>query len=217
MIVDRFHWTVFDVRSLLPVDWQEQILVVAKKFARRKVLITRHSTSREARKDYELPTQSVNGNNIAAQLPWLRRLYEDEFRSLAQLTTPEPVSLMSNLAFGVALNIQSESERYECHIDTNPIEGLLYVTTHREGEGGELVVSNLGEAQSVEEVDADATIVEPKAGYLLFFDGRHHSHYVRRLMNPNDVRVVVAMNYYVPSWPEDVRPTDLNQHLSYPD
>jgi hypothetical protein len=121
---------------------------------------------------------------------------------------------MSDNHFAVALNVQTGPDRYECHVDTNPIEGLLYVTTHREGEGGELVVSNRGEAQSVEEVDADSTIVEPKAGYLLFFDGRHHSHYVASLKDPTAVRIVVAMNYYVPSWPEEKRPTDLNKHLS---
>ena len=31
--------------------------------------------------------------------------------------------------------------RYECHVDSNPIEGLLYLTEHPEGNRGELVVS----------------------------------------------------------------------------
>jgi len=211
---DRFHWTVFDVRSLLPSDWQEQITLVAKTFARRKVLVTRHSTSREARKDYHLSTQSVSGEDVLAHLSWLQSLYEDEFRKLAQLTTAEPVSVMSDSRFAMTLNVQTGLDRYECHVDTNPIEGLLYATTHREGEGGELVVSNQGEAHSVEEVDKDATIVEPKAGYLLFFDGRYHSHYVAPLKDPNTMRIVVAMNYYLPSWPEEKRPVDLNRHLA---
>lgn len=213
MTVTRFHWMAFDVRSLLPADWQEQIITVAKSHAKTKVLITQHSTSREGRKDTRLPIQSVGGNEIALRLPWLRTLYEREFLQFAQMTTSEPVSLMSNSQFAIALNIQTGSERYECHVDTNPIEGLLYATTHREGEGGELLVSNRGEAKSIEEVDADATIVEPKAGYLLFFDGRRHSHYVASLKDPNSIRVAVAMNYYVPSWPEQMRPADLNTHL----
>lgn len=210
----RFHWSTFDVRSLLPNDWKEAIVRVARAHAQRNVLITKHSTSREARSDYELPTQTVGGQRLAAELPWLRRLYENEFLRLAQMTTREPVALMSDLRFAIALSMQSGRDRYECHVDTNPIEGLLYVTTHREGEGGELVVSNRGQPRSVEEVDADATIVEPKAGYLLFFDGRSHSHYVRPLRDPQDIRVVAAMNYYVPSCPEGHRPPDLNKHLS---
>ncbi len=121
---------------------------------------------------------------------------------------------MSDERFAIALNIQSGADRYECHVDTNPIEGLLYVTTHREGEGGELVVSNLGEVHSIEVVDRDASVVEPKAGHLLFFDGRYHSHYVRPLADPTALRVVVAMNYYVPSCAELKRPLDLNRHLT---
>jgi hypothetical protein len=214
VMLNRFHWTVFDVRSLLPPDWQEQVLRVANEHSKRKVLVTRHSTSREASEEFRLPTQSVGGADIESNLPWVRRLYEEEFRQFAQLTTQEPVSLMSDRQFAVALNVQSGTDRYECHVDTNPIEGLLYATTHREGEGGELVVANRPNARSVEEVDLDATIVEPKAGYLIFFDGRHHSHYVKSLRNSVGPRVVVAMNYYVPSWPEDRRPQDLNKHLS---
>jgi hypothetical protein len=214
MTSNRFHWVTFDVRSLLPANWQEEILGVAKRFAKRKVLISTHSTSREARDDYQLPTQTVGGEEIATHLPWLRRMYEQDFRLLAQTTTREPVSLMSDPRFAIAINVQQGSDRYECHVDTNPIEGLLYVTTHREGDGGELIVSNRGQAHSVEEVNEDASIVEPKAGYLLFFDGRNHSHYVAPMNNPNTLRVVVGMNYYVPSWTEEKRPADLNKHLS---
>lgn len=214
MLHDRFHWTTLDIRNLLPDDWQQKILAAARTFARPKVLVSGHSTSREARKDYRLPTQSMGGNDVATHLPWLRRLYESDFRDFAQLTTTEPVSLMADPNFAITLNVQTGNTRYECHIDTNPIEGLLYLTTHREGEGGELVVSNRGEAQSIEEVDEDATIIEPKAGYLLFFDGRHHSHYVAPLKAPNAMRVVAAMNYYIPSCPEETRPADLNRHLS---
>jgi hypothetical protein len=209
----RFRWTTFDVRTLLPADWQAQIVGVATRLGTRKVLVTRHSTSREARDDMRLPTRGVSGVVLARELPWLRRLYEGEFRDLAQLAASEPVSIMSDERFGIALNIQTGTDRYECHVDSNPIEGLLYATTHREGEGGELIVANVGEARSVEEVESDPTVVEPKAGYLLFFDGRRHSHYVRQLAEPETVRVVVAMNYYVPSCAEEVRPFDLNAHL----
>jgi 2OG-Fe(II) oxygenase superfamily len=214
IVPERFHWTTFDVRSLLVPDWQAQILSVAQRFASRKILITKHSTSREARNDDQLPTQTVDGVILATHLPWLRLLYENQFRELAQLTTAETVSIMSDPSFALALNVQSGSDRYECHVDTNPIEGLLYVTTHREGEGGELVISNRGQAHSVEEVDEDASVLEPKAGYLVFFDGRNHSHYVTSLKNSTELRVVVGMNYYVPSWPESRRPADLNRHLS---
>src|SRR5438309_1366178 len=102
-----FRWTTFDVRSLLPADWVAQILNVARRFAQRKVLITRHSTSREERPDFELPTQTVGGDRLHAELPWLRVLYESTFLRLAQLTTTEQVSVMNDDRFALALNIQT--------------------------------------------------------------------------------------------------------------
>src|SRR5689334_18349267 len=113
MSIERFHWITFDVRSLLPSDWQEQILHVARTYARRKALIARHSTSREGQKDYRLPTQTVGGENVATYLPWLRRMYEQEFLWLAQQSTDELVSIMSDPRFGIVLNVQSGSDRYE--------------------------------------------------------------------------------------------------------
>jgi hypothetical protein len=212
--IDRFHWTVFDVRSILPPDWETRIVDVVKAFARPRVLVTGHSTSREGSRNYRLAHKSVDGNEIANHLPWLRRLYDTEFRSMAQAATAEPVSVMEDDRFAIVINVHANPDRYECHIDTNPIEALLFVTTHREGEGGELVVSNRGQARSVEEVDADATIIEPKSGYLALFDGRNHSHYVASPRVPGRERIAVTMNYYVPSWPESMRPADLNRHLS---
>jgi 2OG-Fe(II) oxygenase superfamily len=103
--------------------------------------------------------------------------------------------------------------RYECHVDSNPLEGLLYVTDHPPGTGGELVVSNRGDVPTAEEVDRDATLIYPVAGHLVFFNGSCHSHYVRPLIAEDGVRVVAAMNYYTPSLPESARPPDLNRHL----
>jgi hypothetical protein len=213
MTLPRFHWTTYDVRTLMPGNWQDAVLLAATELATPKTLLTRHSTSREARADLALRAEGVGGQLLAERLPWLRHLYETTFCDLAQLTTTEPVSIMGDPHFGIVFNVQRGSDRYECHIDTNPIEGLLYCTSHPEGAGGELVVSNRGDVSSVEDVDADATIVEPKAGYLVFFDGRHHAHYVRQLRNQDGLRVVAAMNFYVPSCPEASRPKDLNLHL----
>ena len=125
---------------------------------------------------------------------------------MAHAITAAPVAIMTDPAFGIVLNVQSGEERYECHVDTNPIEGLLYCSTHRDGDGGELVVSNRGYIRSVTAEEADTRIVEPKAGYLILFDGRHYSHYVRPLKDATQLRLVVAMNFYIPSSPEALRP-----------
>jgi hypothetical protein len=110
------------------------------------------------------------------------------------------------------MNVQEGTDRYECHVDTNPVEALLYVTDHPRGTGGELVVSNNTEAQSVEDVDKDCSVLYPVAGQLVFFDGRFFPHYVRALQSPA-LRVAVGMNYYTDDCPEETRPQDLNDYL----
>jgi hypothetical protein len=212
--MERFHWTTFDVRSLLPPGWEQSVLDVVERNAQSKTLTTLHSTSREGGAVLELPTRGVGGTTVCEQLPWLRKLYETSFRDFAQVTTHEPVTIMSDQSHGVVLNVQTGPERYECHVDTNPIEGLLYFTNHPLGSGGDLILSNRGDVPSIVDVDEDAARIEPIAGHLVFFDGRQHSHYVRPLSRPDDLRVVAAMNFYVPSSPEEARPHDLNDHLA---
>ena len=211
-----FGWHCYDVRSLLPVDWQEQVLKIAREDAVTHTLVTKHSTSREARRDFRLKTGSVGGLMVKDRLPWLRTLYLTSFRELAEGFAHTRVSTMRDERFGAVLNVQKGShDHYECHVDTNPIEGLLYCTSHREEDGGQLIVSNRGDVASVEDVRADCTVIEPRAGYLLFFDARHNSHYVSPLVDPSGIRVVVAMNFYTDADPEDlVRPLDLNRHLT---
>ncbi|MFI5783913.1 2OG-Fe(II) oxygenase [Nocardia sp. NPDC051570] len=180
-----------------------------------RTLVSSHSTSREATLQEELVCGGVGGGAVRTRLPWLHKLYEGPFLEQAQLMSPEPVSIMTDERFAAVLNVQRGGERYECHVDTNPIEGLLYCTSHYRGEGGELVVSNRGDVRSVREIEADCAVIEPRAGQLVLFDAREHSHYVRTLTQPNAIRVVVAMNYYTESSPEwEVRPPDLNRHLT---
>ena len=211
----RFAWTVFDVRSMLPSGWQSEIQDVARTYGSKHTLISQHSTSRESRSDFELPTGSLGGLALRERLPWLRSLYENEFRVLADQVVRESTAIMSDPRFGVVLNIQSDGDRYENHVDTNPLEGLLYCSSHPEGDGGELVISNRGDVHSIEEVDADASVIYPVAGHLVFFDARFNSHYVRPLRDASHTRIVAAMNYYTPQFPEEVvRPSDLNRHLT---
>ncbi|MFF0492246.1 2OG-Fe(II) oxygenase [Nocardia sp. NPDC004068] len=209
-----FRWTTYDVRSLLPHDWQAQIMRVVQEETIDRTLISAHSTSREATHWEMIQCGGVGGRIVRTRLPWLYKLYEGPFFDLAQMMSPERVSLMADERFAVVLNVQRGHERYECHVDTNPIEALLYCTSHFSGEGGELVVSNLGDVHSIEEVEKDCAVIEPRAGQLVFFDAREHSHYVRPLTDSGAVRVVAAMNYYTESHPEQVRPIDLNRHLT---
>jgi hypothetical protein len=212
--MERFHWTSFDVDGLLPPDWQAQILRVAAEQRKEKDLVPTSVTSREGATVTKVPVMSVGGLAVKEHLPWLYESYHGLFLELAQKTTSEPVVTARDDRYGAVLNVQAGADmRYECHVDSNPIEGLLYCTGHPPGEGGELVVANSTSAADVEAVEADASVVYPVQGNLIFFDARDFAHYVRPLRDDDAVRIVVAMNFYTPSSPEERRPPDLNRHL----
>ena len=215
-VSERFNWRSYDLNTLLPKGWREQILQLART-ADARFLITGNITSREADPKGHLKVMGVNGERVRDELPWLFELYKGLFRDLAQKGSVERVSIATVDRRGAVLNIQTGTDmRYEAHVDTNPIEGLLYVTSHPPGSGGELVVSNRPDSGrgSVEEVEQDCSIVYPCAGNLIFFDARRFNHYVRPLKNPEAIRIVVAMNFYTESSPETMRPESLDRHLA---
>ncbi len=139
-------------------------------------------------------------------------MYENTFRDLAEDAFGIPVRCAADQRIKVNLNVQFNSMRYEAHVDTNPIEAILYITTHPVGDGGELIVANDIWARSVEEIDRSFACIYPIRGHLVMFDARTRPHYVRQLRT-NGIRVVAAMNYYTASCPESDRPKDLNVHL----
>ena len=103
--------------------------------------------------------------------------------------------------------------RFECHIDSNPLTGLLFCTDHPPGAGGELVFAHDPAATDIEAVDRDCSVIRPHAGHLIFFDGRRHPHYARPLVSQSAMRIVAVMNFYTESYPEFTRPPELNRHL----
>ena len=75
--------------------------------------------------------------------------------------------------YGVVLNVQrGTAMRFECHVDSNPMTGLLFCTDHVEGTGGELVFGNDPAAADIEAVERDCSVIRPHAGHLIFFDGQ---------------------------------------------
>jgi hypothetical protein len=191
-----------------------EALAVADRLGTERALVPTSVTSRESSQDLEIPVLTVGGTKVASELPWLYDLYRTRLRDLAQVLTDEPVSTAEDPRYAINLNIQrGRSMRYECHVDSNPIQGMLYFTDHPPGTGGELVVSNQGDVNGKDAVDEDAARIYPVAGYLVLFDARHHTHYVEGVQEPTGMRVAAAMNFYTPSAPESTRPADLNNHL----
>lgn len=114
--------------------------------------------------------------------------------------------------YGVVLNVQrGTTMRFECHIDSNPLTGLLFCTEH--AAGGELVFAHDPRAADISAVERRRSVIRPRVGQLIFFDGRQHPHYARPLAAPSDTRVVAVMNFYTESCPETTRPKELNSHL----
>jgi hypothetical protein len=213
--VPEFLWGSQNVASLLPPDWDLELIEVAKKFTTRRTLVPPHSTSRERRAVTSLPIHCVVGRIVQDRLSWLVDLYRTKFREIGEGFRGEPLTTALDPRYAVVLNVQVPGERYECHVDTNPVEGLLYVTDHPQGTGGELAVANNVDARSKEEIDAHCVELYPRKGELVFFDGRLHPHYIRPL-KVGAIRVAVAMNYYTASVPESTRPLDLNEYLYGP-
>jgi hypothetical protein len=210
----KFHWISFDVNDVLPADWQSEVLDLAVHHRTSKELVPTSVTSRESPTVATVAVMTVGGLVVKERLAWLYDLYHGLFLELAQQCSTEPVVTARDDRYGAVLNVQEgRAMRYECHIDSNPIEGLLYCTTHIPGSGGELVVANSIHAADVDSVEADASVVYPIAGNLIFFDARDFAHYVRPLVGDAAVRIVAAMNFYTPSSPEARRPPDLNRHL----
>jgi hypothetical protein len=103
--------------------------------------------------------------------------------------------------------------RFECHVDSNPLTGLLFCSDHYLGAGGELVFADDATAASATDIDRSCSVLRPQSGHLVFFDGRVHPHYARPLTAASAVRVVAVMNYYTSAAPESTRPPELNRHL----
>jgi hypothetical protein len=210
---EEFNCTSFDVTSTLPETWQDQILAVAARaefrgFPRTPVL------SREAGQVAHIERGRVHADQVQRALPWLYALYRGHFLELAASAWPDQVSPAHDDRYGLVLNVQcGTSMRFECHVDSNPLTGLLFCTDQPEGSGGELVFAHNPEAADVDAVERDCSVIRPRAGHLIFFDGREHPHYARPLRSASDLRVAAVMNYYTASFPESTRPPELNRHL----
>ena len=174
--------------------------------------------SREAGDVSQIRRGRVHADHVQAVLPWLLDLYRGDFLKLAGTVCEEPVRPAADDRYGVVLNVQrGATMRFECHVDSNPLTGLLFCTDHPAGSGGDLVVANDVGAVGVAAIERDCTVIRPVAGRLIFFDGSRNPHYARALSSESDTRVVAIMNFYTQSRPESTRPPELNRHLYGPD
>ena len=208
-----FCWTTFDVTNRLPEGWRQTVNAAGvsadfRKFPRTPIL------SREAERVAYISRGRLHADQVRQNLPWLYRLYRGCFLRLAGKASAERVAPARDDRYGVVLNVQQGTGmRFESHVDSNPLTGLLFCTDHPVGGGGELVFAHDPAAADIETVDRDCAVIRPHAGHLIFFDGRRHPHYARPLVSKSAMRIVAVMNFYTESYPESTRPLDLNRHL----
>jgi hypothetical protein len=211
-MAQRFRWTAFDVTSLLQLDYPDDIKVVAADADFRDYPRT-HFLSREAEHVTHITRGRVRADKVQQRLPWLYTLYRGDFLELAESAWGQPIKAAFDDRYGIVLNVQhGKTMRFECHVDANPVTGLLFFTDHPAG-GGELVVGHDPGAVGVAALEKDGSVIRPQAGQLIFFDGRIHPHYSRTLRSETDMQIVAVMNFYTDSCPESTRPAELNRHL----
>jgi hypothetical protein len=207
----RFRWTTFDLNHWLPRGWQQDVAAAAeaaevRDFPRTPVI------SRESQEVQRIARGRVHADQVRYHLPWLFKAYRDELLDFAKEVSIEHVSAAEDERYSVVLNVQRGTDmRFECHVDSNPLAGLLFLTDHQ--AGGELVIANDTEAEGVAEIDRNCSVIRPHAGHLIFFDARRYPHYARTLTADSETRIVAVMNFYTESCPESTRPRELNRHL----
>lgn len=208
----QFQWAAFDISGALPARWRNQVRAAAAAAADCREFPRTPELSREDPDVTSIPRGRVHADAVRACLPWLHEAYLGRFLDLAAQTRAEQVYPARDARYGLVLNVQKGPEmRFECHVDSNPLTGLLFCSDH--ASGGELVVAHDSTATGIAEVERDCSVIRPQAGHLIFFDGRRHPHYARPLASQADVRIVAVMNYYTESAPESTRPAVLNRHL----
>ena len=92
--------------------------------------------------------------------------------------------------------------RYERHVDSNPVTGLLYLSTLAEEDGGALVFDH---------PSGLSDRIYPRQGLFVAFDASDTPHYVAPLKR-HLARLSVPMNYYRVGETQ-ARPIDLDSYL----
>jgi hypothetical protein len=200
----------FDLRSILPIGWQKDVIDSAVRYGRFSCLDGGSVTSRQ-REFTSTANDLVGvsaGTTIPFKIPWLARLYERDILDLANNIGMGRYTIARDTQSAININILPPGSQYEWHVDSNPLTGLLFVTDHRVGRGGEIVFRPDPLVRPTENWEL---IIPARAGNLLLFDAREAAHTVLPVSEPIQ-RISVPMNYYF-SDSSCHRPEDLDHYL----
>jgi len=192
-----------DQLAILPVDWAAAVAALADTSALSTVLDGRSSTSRESVDMRPITVSVVTGGTIKSRLPWLYDAYTGPLLELSSELYGRKLEISSDLTSSININmIAGAGNRYERHVDSNPVTGILYASTLRENDGGALIFDHQLNSSD---------IVYPRAGLFIAFDATTTPHHVAPLKTTK-VRLSIPMNYYY-SGTQHHRPSDLDKYL----
>ncbi|MBS1520692.1 MAG: 2OG-Fe(II) oxygenase [Bacteroidetes bacterium] len=194
----------FDLNELqlLPVGWREEIEKVALQQSYLVHLDGNSTTSREPANSKGTDINIVDGIKIYSSLPWLFRLYANELLTLANKHFPNKYKIDTELISSININyLKGRGSRYERHVDSNPLTGILFVTSHHEPEGGELIF----------ELSRGVIKISPEPGIFILFDARELPHTVTPLKK-SAYRISIPMNFFLEG-EKRLRPSDLDGYI----
>jgi hypothetical protein len=195
-------WDVLQM-SIFPTNWVDEILETTKRYAELCILDGRSSTSREGEDVKPMKICVVTGNIVRRELPWLYDAYRGPLKYLAQQLIGKEIETGNDLNSSININLlEGQGDRYERHVDSNPVTGLLFVTTLKEEHGGALVFEHSG---------TSSDLIYPRSGLFIAFDALQTTHYVAPLLQPCS-RITVPMNYFI-AGTDQTRPGDLDSYL----
>jgi hypothetical protein len=206
------HFDVFacDVTPLLPESWSRDLRTLTDRFGYLSQLDGSSVTSRNGAFRTEGPSRLtvVDGDTVEDAAPWLADLYRGSFVDLANSLGLGSFASSLDVRSAINLNRQGQGQRYEWHVDSNPLTGVLFATTAGPNDGGDLVFvpDPLRRPESDWEVR-----VSPVAGTLVLFDARRVAHHVEAVTS-SEPRISVPMNYYLSDRGIE-RPDDLDAYL----
>lgn len=200
-----FQLLAIDLNDLgiLPKDWIQSIGELVQNYGIKTLLDGTSATSRVESGIGPSNVTIVPGDTIFLHQRWLYDLYSTCFLQHASKLSSSPLRIAMDLTSSININsLDTIGSSYECHVDSNPITGLLFASSLSEEDGGQLVFKTPTNLRIT---------VTPQAGLFLAFDATQTPHFVSPIKS-NIRRISIPMNYYTPE-SESKRPNSLNNYL----
>lgn len=180
-----------------------EALAVAQAHGSQVTLEGTQPSSTLEQSDIPLQYSITDGSEIATRLPLIMTLYRQAIPSFIADYIGLDIVPSRFEKSSITLNLlEGSGSRYEKHVDSNSITGLLFASSLTPEDGGALRLYYPGRAP----LD-----VLPRAGTFLLYDARWVPHEVMPLCR-NTSRLSLPMNYFLPTDIEE-RPAHLDDYI----